>query len=70
MSCTVAEAPIRLLLDQHTIQSRVAELGAEISRDYSGLNPVIVAILKGSMPFFVDLSRAIQTSRMRSKGGM
>ena len=59
MSCTVAEAPVRPLLDQHTIQSRVAELGAEISRDYKDLNPVIVAILKGSMPFFVDLSRAI-----------
>ena len=61
MSCTVADAPVRVLLDQHTIQSRVAALGAEISRDYNGLNPVVVAILKGSMPFFVDLSRAIET---------
>jgi hypoxanthine phosphoribosyltransferase len=39
----------------------VEELGAEISADYAGLDPVLVAPLKGSLFFLADLSRAVQT---------
>jgi hypoxanthine phosphoribosyltransferase len=39
--------------------SRVGELGAELSRDYAGLEPVLVGSLKASIPFICDLSRAI-----------
>ncbi len=35
------------------------ELGAEIVRDYEGLNPVLVASLKSSLVFLADLSRAL-----------
>lgn len=35
------------------------ELGAEIARDYSGKNPVLVASLKSSAIFVSDLSRAV-----------
>ena len=35
------------------------ELGAEIARDYAGLEPVLVGSLKASFVFLADLSRAI-----------
>jgi hypoxanthine phosphoribosyltransferase len=37
----------------------VAELGAEISADYEGREPLLVAALKASLVFAADLSRAI-----------
>jgi len=37
----------------------VDELGAELSRDYARLEPVLVGSLKASIPFICDLSRAI-----------
>src|SRR6202007_1754319 len=39
--------------------ARVRELGAEIARDYGGLEPVLVGALKGSFVFLTDLSRAM-----------
>jgi len=42
------------------IAARVAELGAEIARDYAELEPVLVGLLKGSFVFLADLSRAMQ----------
>jgi hypoxanthine phosphoribosyltransferase len=38
---------------------RVAELGAEIARDYATLEPVLVGSLKASFVFLADLSRAL-----------
>jgi hypoxanthine phosphoribosyltransferase len=40
------------------IAARVAELGAEIARDYAGLEPMLVGSLKAGVVFTVDLSRA------------
>jgi len=37
----------------------VRELGAEITRDYEGREPVLVGSLKACIPFITDLSRAI-----------
>jgi hypoxanthine phosphoribosyltransferase len=41
------------------LQSRVRELGRDITRDYSGREPLLVAPLKASVVFLTDLSRAI-----------
>jgi len=41
------------------IAERVRQLGAEIARDYTGKNPVLVASLKSSAIFISDLSRTI-----------
>ena len=41
------------------IQARVAELGAQITRDYAGKDLVVIGILKGSCIFLADLIRAI-----------
>lgn len=48
-----------LFTEQH-LKQRVAELGAAISRDYAGREPVLlVSVLRGSYIFMADLSRAI-----------
>lgn len=49
----------RILYTQEEIQTRIAELGAEISRDYAGLNPVLIGVLRGVFMFMADLARAI-----------
>jgi hypoxanthine phosphoribosyltransferase len=41
------------------IAARVAELGAEIGRDYAGREPLLVGALKASCVFLADLSRAL-----------
>ncbi len=46
-------------LDSETIAGRVAELGAEITRDYAGQEILLVGLLKGSVFFAADLARAI-----------
>ena len=39
--------------------ARVAELGAEVTRDYRDRPPLLVGVLKGAFMFMADLSRAI-----------
>ena len=46
-----------VLVPAEDLQRRVAELGAELSRDYEGRTPLLVAILKGAVPFLADLMR-------------
>jgi hypoxanthine phosphoribosyltransferase len=41
------------------IQTRIAELGADIARDYAGSNPLLLGVLKGAFVFMSDLVRAI-----------
>ena len=41
------------------IAARVRELGGEIARDYAGREPLLVGLLKASVPFLADLSRAV-----------
>jgi len=46
-------------LDEKKIQDRIRELGAEISKDYHGKNPLFIAILNGSFMFAADLFKNI-----------
>ncbi len=41
------------------IQARIAELGAQINRDYEGRSLVLIGVLKGSFMFLTDLARHI-----------
>jgi hypoxanthine phosphoribosyltransferase len=50
---------VEILISAQEIQERVRELGAAISRDYAGLEPRLIGILKGVTPFMADLMRAI-----------
>ncbi|CAN5855124.1 hypoxanthine phosphoribosyltransferase [soil metagenome] len=44
------------------IAARVNELGGALSEDYSGKDPLLVAVLVGSLPFLADLVRAMPGS--------
>ena len=48
-----------LLFSAEQIRGRVAELGASISRDYAGRQPVLISVLKGAAMFHADLLRAL-----------
>jgi hypoxanthine phosphoribosyltransferase len=49
-----------ILLDSTTVADRVAELGAQLTADYAGRDPVLVSVLKGSLIFLSDLIRAME----------
>ena len=46
------------LFTSEQIQTRVAEMGAGIARDYAGRTPLLVGVLKGAYIFLSDLVRA------------
>jgi hypoxanthine phosphoribosyltransferase len=54
------------LIDHESLQKRVAELGAQISRDYADANGnlLLICILRGGVPFLVDLMRCITVPHM------
>jgi hypoxanthine phosphoribosyltransferase len=51
---------LEVLFTRQQIAERVAEMGAQITRDLNGEKLVMVGVLKGAAPFLADLSRAIQ----------
>ena len=53
---------MKVLLSHDVIQGRIREMGAEITRDYAGRDPHLVGVLKGALPFMVDLMRCIDLS--------
>jgi hypoxanthine phosphoribosyltransferase len=48
-----------ILVQQDDLAHRVAALGEEISRDYSGRSLLLVGVLKGAMFFLSDLMRKL-----------
>src|SRR5512139_4034159 len=53
-----------VLLDEQSLQKRIKELGAEISKDYPDGNLLLICILRGGVPFMVHLSRYITSPHM------
>ena len=49
----------KLALPENEIRSRVRELGAAISHDYAGGDPLFLVMLTGSVPFGADLVRSV-----------
>ena len=49
-----------ILVEADDLQRRVAELGAEISRDYEGKDLVMIGVLKGAVLFLADLMRRLE----------
>ncbi len=47
------------LVDEVQLQTRIKELGAEISKDYEGQDLLLLCILKGGVLFLTDLMREI-----------
>jgi hypoxanthine phosphoribosyltransferase len=47
------------LIDETTLQNRIAELGEEISNDYAGRDLLLIGVLKGAVFFMADLMRRL-----------
>jgi hypoxanthine phosphoribosyltransferase len=50
---------LSVLYDENDLHKRIVELGSELKSDYEGKNPLVVAVLKGSILFYADLVRAM-----------
>ena len=50
-----------ILLSKETIDSRIQELGKEITKDYEGKRIYVLSLLRGSFIFTADLVRALDT---------
>jgi hypoxanthine phosphoribosyltransferase len=50
---------LEVMITAEQLQDRIRELGAEITRDYSGRRPELICVLKGAIVFMSDLMRAI-----------
>lgn len=59
MELRMPDQRLKVLIEAGNIQARVAELGAQITRDYAGKRLTLVGVLKGSFVFLADLMRAI-----------
>ena len=51
----VHDKSFEIYLSEETIQQRVKEMSATISKDYAGKRPLFIAILNGSFMFAADL---------------
>jgi hypoxanthine phosphoribosyltransferase len=51
--------PGRVVITEDALRGRIAELGKDIWRDYSGQNPILVGVLQGAFLFMADLIRAV-----------
>lgn len=60
MTSTYEKYLQEVLIDENEIQTRIAELGQQLSEDYQGCdNLLLLCILKGGVMFLTDLSRHI-----------
>lgn len=59
MTSEFSNTNLEPLFSEGEIRNRIAELGAEIARDYAGKNPLMIVVLKGACVFASDLLRAI-----------
>ena len=50
---------LKILLSRDQIARRVAEMGAEIARDFQGQSIIFVGVLKGAAIFLSDLARNV-----------
>jgi hypoxanthine phosphoribosyltransferase len=56
---TVEAGVAEVLIEEEALQSRITELGAEISADYDGRDLLLVGVLKGAVFFMADLMRRL-----------
>lgn len=53
-----------ILIDEQALQVRIKQLGEQISADYPDGDLLLICILRGGVPFMVDLSRSITSPHM------
>ena len=49
-----------ILIDEGALQSRIAEIGAQVTEDYRGTDLLLIGVLKGAVFFMADLMRRIE----------
>jgi len=59
MTTEFTNSNLEVLLSNEAIRSRIKELGAQITEDYAGREPILIGVLKGAFLFMADLARAI-----------
>lgn len=48
-----------VLISEQQIKEKIAEMGAQISKDYAGKKLLLVSVLKGAAVFMADIMRAV-----------
>jgi hypoxanthine phosphoribosyltransferase len=57
---TIDGKPLQPLLTEEQLQTRIKELGAEITEDYKDKDLLVIGVLRGSFMFMADLVREIK----------
>ena len=50
-----------VLYSEEEIIAKTKELGEQLTKDYEGKNPLLIGVLKGSVPFMAELIKHIDT---------
>jgi hypoxanthine phosphoribosyltransferase len=50
---------MEVLISSERLQTRIDEMAADINRDYTGLRPVLICVLKGAVFFMADIARRL-----------
>ena len=50
---------VEKLLSEEEVDKRIADLGAQISKDYEGKSVHLICVLKGGAPFMCELAKRI-----------
>ena len=58
---TVRDRNFKVSIPEEKIKQRVAEVAAQINKDFEGKHPLLLAVLNGSFVFAADLMRGITT---------
>jgi hypoxanthine phosphoribosyltransferase len=59
MAAPIIHSGLEILYSRDQIAKRVAEMGAQISRDFVGQKVLLIGVLKGATIFLADLARCI-----------
>lgn len=52
---------MEVLITEEEIQSKVEQLGKELTEEYKERFPLVIGVLKGAMPFMADLVKRMET---------
>ena len=50
----------KILFTEEQLKARVKELGEQLTKEYSGRNPLFLCVLRGASVFFADLIRCVE----------
>jgi hypoxanthine phosphoribosyltransferase len=51
----VGDVQLKILIDRQRLETRIAELAQELSRDYAETRPLLIGVLNGAAPFMMSL---------------